>query len=132
MLDNSIEKLSDYQLIERESSATDLTIIGLPDHRYEQMETILDQANKLLPQMGSTLLINASKQFDEFDLELEESVTTFEKDEKVAKITIPQFLFPIITEEVHRLDHEAQQTVQQLFDKTFLPHLLESNDWISP
>jgi len=130
VVNNSIEKLSVYQLIERESSETDLTIIGLPNRRYENMELFMEEINKLLPLMGSTLLINASNQFEEYDLELTEPITTVEKEEKIDLATIPQYLFPLLTEEINRLDADAQTLVHKFFEKTFLPHLLESNDWI--
>ena len=130
VVNNSVEKLSAYKLIERESSETDLTIVGLPNRRYENMNLFMEEINKLLPLMGSTLLINASRQFEEYDLELSEQITTIAKDEKIELITLPQYIFPILTEETTRLDTEADKFVRKFFDKTFLPHLLESNDWI--
>ncbi len=130
VVNNSIEKLSPYQLIERESADVDLAIVGLPNRGYEQMGPFVDEINKLLPRLGSTLLINASNQFEEYDLELNDRSTEIIKDERIELEPFPQFLFPIITEEISRLDAEMSELVNKFFDKTFLPHLLESNDWI--
>lgn len=130
VVNNSVEKLSSYQLIGRESSETDLTIVGLPNRRYENMELFMKEINKLLPLMGSTLLINASNRFEEYDLELSEQTIAVVKDEKIDLVPLPQFLFPILTEETSRLDIESDKFVRNFFDKTFLPHILESNDWI--
>ena len=94
------------------------------------MELFMEEINKLLPLIGSTLLINSSSQFEEYDLELTEQITAIAKEEKVELVTIPQFVFPILTEEVNRLDADANKLVNKFFEKTFLPHLLESNDWI--
>ena len=43
----------------------------------------MEEINKLLPLLGSTLLVNACNQFEEYDLELNEQATTSVKDEKV-------------------------------------------------
>jgi len=130
VINNSIEKLSSYQLIERESAESDLTILGLPNRRYEKIDLFMEEINKLLPTLGSSLLINASDQFEEFDLDLDEKITTVEKTEKVELRSIPQFMYPIVTEEINRLDNETTKLVDTFFEKTFLPSFLESNDWI--
>jgi amino acid transporter len=130
VVNNSIDKLSTYQLIARESSESDLTIVGLPNHRYEAIEGFLEEINKLLPAVGSTLLINASDQFEEYDLDLDEKVSVIKKDEKVELLPIPQFVYPIVSEEINRLNNDTTELVNKFFDKTLLPHFLESNDWI--
>ncbi len=130
VVNNSIDKLSTFQLIQRESSETDLTIIGLPNRRYENVDNFIEEINKLFPIIGSSLIINASNQFEEYDLELTESTTAVEKEEKIELVTIPQYVFPILTEEINRLDNIANEMIHRFFEKTFLPHLLETNDWI--
>jgi amino acid transporter len=130
VVNNSIDKLSSYQLIERESADSDLTIVGLPNRRYENISSFMEETNKLLPLMGSTLLINASDQFEEYDLELDEKISNVEKDEQIVLASIPQFMYPIVTEEINRLDNNTSSLVHKFFEKTFLPHFLESNDWI--
>lgn len=130
VIDNSVENLTTYQLIQKESSEADLAIVGLPNRRYENMELFTDEINKLLPLMGSTLLINASNQFEVYDLELSEKITTVAENEKIDLVPLPQYLFPILTEETIRLDAEIENFVNQFFKKTYLPHILESNDWI--
>lgn len=130
LVDNSIEKLSTYELIKRESSETDLTIVGLPNRRYENMDIFMDEANKLLPLLGSTLLINASNLFEEYDLELNEKTTALAKEEKIDLVQMPQFLLPMLTEEINRVDTDMHSLANKFFDRTFLPHFLESNDWI--
>ncbi len=130
LVDNSIEKISTYKLIERESSETDLTIVGLPNRRYENMDLFMDEMNKLFPLLGSTLLINASNLFEEYDLELNEKTTALAKEEKIELVQIPQFIFPLLTEEINRIDTDMHAFADKFFDRTFLPHFLESNDWI--
>ena len=130
VIDNSVENLSAYQLIEKESSEADLAIVGLPNRRYENIELFTEEINKLLPLMGSTLLINASSQFEIYDLELSEKTTAVAEEAKVDLVPMPQYIFPILTEETARLDRQADDLVNQYFKKTYLPHILESNDWI--
>ncbi|MCG8309524.1 MAG: amino acid permease [Cytophagales bacterium] len=130
VVNNSVEKLSSFELIGRDSSDADLCIVGLPNRKYENMDSFMVEINKLLPLMGSTLLINASSQFEEYDLELSEKIAAVVKDEKIDLIPLPQFIFPLLTEEASRLDAEADKLVRKFYEKTFLPHFLESNDWI--
>ena len=130
VVNNSVEKLSSYELIARESAETDMTIAGLPNKRYENMDSFMKEINKLVPLIGSTLLINASSQFEEYDLQLGEKTSSITEEKKVNLIPLPQFLFPLLTEETSRLDVESSKLVHTFFDKTFLPHFLESNDWI--
>ena len=129
VVNNSIDKLSNYQLIQRESSDADLTIVGLPNRHYENMNYFMEEINKLLPSMGSTLLINASDQFEAYDLELDEKISVIKKDVNVELLQIPQFVYPIVTEEINRLDKDTTELVNTFFDKTLLPHFLESIDW---
>jgi amino acid transporter len=129
VVNNSIDKLSNYQLIQRESSDADLTIVGLPNRHYENMNYFMEEINKLLPSMGSTLLINASDQFEAYDLELDEKISVIKKDANVELLPIPQFIYPIVTEEINRLDKDTTELVNIFFDKTLLPHFLESVDW---
>jgi amino acid transporter len=130
VVDNSIDQLSSYQLIERESSESDLTIVGLPSRRYENMKGFMEEIKKLLPIMGSTLLINASSQFKEYDLALEEKLPDVTEEDSVELATIPQFMYPVVTEEMHRLDNDTSALALKFFEKALLPHFLESMDWI--
>ncbi|NJN27322.1 MAG: amino acid permease [Cyclobacteriaceae bacterium] len=130
VVNNALEKLSTYQLIERESADTDLTIVGLPDRRYEQIGDFMVEINKLLPLLGSTLLINASGQFEEYDLELNEKISTTVRSREVVRTPIPQFIFPMLTEEIYRLDKEMDEMVHAFFEKALLPHIIESGDWL--
>lgn len=130
LVNNSMDKLSVFELIGRESSGTDLTIIGLPNKHYENLDDFMDELNKLLPNMGSTLLINASDQFEVYDLELEEKVSTQKKDQKIELLPVPQFIYPVITEEIQRIDQNMSELVNKFFEKTLLQHFLEANDWM--
>lgn len=130
VVDNSIDKLSNYQLILRESFDADLAIIGLPNRHYENINYFLEEISELLPSMGSTLLINASDQFEAYDLGLDEKISVIKKDAKVELVAIPQFVYPIVSEEINRLDKDTTELATKFFDKTLLPHFLEAIDWI--
>ncbi len=130
LVNNSIDKLPIFELIGRESSTADLTIIGLPNQRYENMDAFVNEVNKLLPSLGSTLLINASDQFDVFDLELEDRKSVIKKDEKHDLVPIPQFMYPVIAEEINRIDQDTTEVVNKFFEKTMLQHFLDATEWI--
>lgn len=130
VINNAVEKLSPVQLIERESSNADLVIVGMPNQRYENMKDFMIEINNLLPLLGSSLLINASDQFEAYDLELSEETTAVTAEEQVSMPVIPQFMFPKITEEINRADRKMNELGSNFYDKTFLPHFLESNDWV--
>ncbi|MEQ8425786.1 MAG: amino acid permease, partial [Cyclobacteriaceae bacterium] len=53
------------QVIATESAKTDLTIVGIPDNNYDDLDSTYDFVTVLSQQLGTCLFINASRDFEE-------------------------------------------------------------------
>ncbi len=69
IINNAIEETPFYDLIAKESSTTDLTIIGIPNYKIEKQAEFVLKTNQLFETIGSTLLVKASDNFNILDLD---------------------------------------------------------------
>ena len=70
IINNAVEQKMFYFIIEEESKATDLTIVGIPDYNIEKQAEFVLKTNNLFESIGSTLLVKAAHNFNELDLDL--------------------------------------------------------------
>ncbi|WP_178988528.1 amino acid permease [Winogradskyella schleiferi] len=70
IINNAVEQKTFYKIIEEESQATNLTIIGIPDYNIEKQAEFVLKTNHLFESIGSTLLVKAAHNFNELDLDL--------------------------------------------------------------
>ncbi len=69
IINNAVKEIPFYDLIEKESSKTDLTVIGIPNYKIEKQTEFLLKTNQLFETIGSTLLVKASTNFNVLDLD---------------------------------------------------------------
>jgi len=74
IINNAVEQKTFYNIIEEESKATDLTIVGIPDYNIEKQAEFVLKTNHLFKSIGSTLLVKAAHNFNELDLSLQDKV----------------------------------------------------------
>ena len=70
IINNAVEQIPFYNIIEQYSAATDLTIVGIPNFRIEKQAEFVLKTNNLFDVIGSTLLVKAANNFNELDLDL--------------------------------------------------------------
>ncbi|WCO03144.1 amino acid permease [Psychroserpens ponticola] len=70
IINNAVEQKTFYTIIEEESIATNLTIVGIPDFNPEKQAEFVLKTNSLFESIGSTLLVKAAQNFNELDLDL--------------------------------------------------------------
>lgn len=70
IINNAVEQKMFYTIIEEESKATDLTIVGIPDYEIKKQAEFVLKTNNLFESIGSTLLVKAAHNFNELDLDL--------------------------------------------------------------
>ncbi len=70
IINNAVEQKPFYNIIEEESKATNLTIVGIPDYNIEKQAEFVLKTNNLFESIGSTLLVRAANNFNELDLDL--------------------------------------------------------------
>ena len=71
IINNAVEQIPFYELISEYSKATDLTLLGIPNFDIEKQAKFVIKTNQLFESIGSTLMVKASKNFNEINLNLE-------------------------------------------------------------
>ena len=69
IINNAVEQMAFYDIIEEESSSTDLTLVGIPNFRIEKQAEFVLKTNHLFESIGSTLLVKAANNFNVLDLD---------------------------------------------------------------
>ena len=69
IIDNVVEQIPFYDLIETNSKHTDLTIIGIPNYKIEKQAEYVLKTSELFETIGSALMVKAANNFNELDLD---------------------------------------------------------------
>ena len=69
IINNAVEQKAFYDIIEQESSSTDLTLVGIPNFQIEKQAEFVLKTNHLFATIGSTLLVKAANNFNVLDLD---------------------------------------------------------------
>ncbi|MBU1168521.1 MAG: hypothetical protein KKD44_03055 [Proteobacteria bacterium] len=64
VINNAAEQRPFEDIISVESAASDLTILGLPDMLHQNASAAVENTNRILSRLGTTLLVQASSFFD--------------------------------------------------------------------
>jgi len=70
IINNAVEQEPFYDLIALHSLETDLTILGIPDYNIQKQALYVIKTNQLFETIGSALLVKASKNFNEIELDI--------------------------------------------------------------
>lgn len=70
IINNAVEQIPFYDIIEQQSGSTDLTLVGIPNYKIEKQAEFVLKTNQLFETIGSTLLVKAANNFNELDLDL--------------------------------------------------------------
>lgn len=69
IIDNAVRQIAFYDLIEKYSATTDLTLVGIPNYKIEQQAEFIVKTNHLFETIGSTLLVKAANNFNVLELD---------------------------------------------------------------
>jgi amino acid transporter len=111
IINNSVEKLSIFELMKHYSQYADLVFLGVPD-RIDDVETYVSKTNNLLDNIGTTLMVRASSQFSEISLGFKPTVQ--EKVNEVKLLKLKKMSLPF--------DDKLNRQIQSLEE-----HLFKSN-----
>uniref|UniRef100_UPI00404A79D8 hypothetical protein n=1 Tax=Fulvivirga sp. TaxID=1931237 RepID=UPI00404A79D8 len=122
VLNNGISKEPESVIIARESKNTDLTILGIPNQKFRDMNAHYEQINNMLELCGSSLVINASDTFEDHSvLQVVENVGA---DVKESHIVIPDISltdFPEVNTDIEKIDTHGQLIINVLSKKLLQP-----------
>ncbi len=71
IINNAVEQKGFYEIIEKESGSTDLTLVGIPNYKIGKQAEFILKTNHLFEIIGSTLLVKAADNFNELHLGLD-------------------------------------------------------------
>ncbi len=71
IINNAVEQIPFYELISEHSKTSDLTLLGIPNFDIKKQAKFVIKTNQLFESIGSTLMVKASKNFNEINLNLE-------------------------------------------------------------
>jgi amino acid transporter len=103
IINNQIEKRPVNELIEVESSNSDLVFIGIPLIREGEEQTYVKQVNKLCQNLGTAILVKASSYFTDFEIGHRKGMIKHDKSEYSdddielvisRKIKVPDIQYP--------------------------------------
>ncbi|HNS17891.1 MAG TPA: hypothetical protein PKH94_01985 [Bacteroidales bacterium] len=124
IIDNSADGLPAKDVICRESGASDLTLIGLPDLEYQNIDRVFDNVLTLSQHLGTFLLVNSSSHFESFDLGMEPQPDAGRtilppQDPDLPAVEAPPY--PVVQEDIAKMDIHGRQMHALFFEKTFIP-----------
>ncbi|MEN8139136.1 MAG: amino acid permease [Bacteroidota bacterium] len=110
IINNGVEQKSFYEIIELQSVNSDLIILGIPNIKIEKQAVFVQNTNKLFKTIGSTLLVKASKNFNELQLD-------FTEEKVILSKTISE-LKPLSTSKVEVFNDLVREFDNKLFETT--------------
>lgn len=121
VIDNSIDAYPWEDIVKKESSETDLTMIGLPSAIHDHTEDLFDNVDLLKLGLGSVLLIKASPQFEGNNLILEPVYKPLHGHE-ISIAELPPLVmtkYPAINDAITKIDLNGQKDIEALYARTF-------------
>ncbi|WP_020530625.1 amino acid permease [Flexithrix dorotheae] len=131
IINNAVDKLPKPEIILNESGNTDLTVIGIQDKHYQKINETIAEINHLINHLGTTLILHASSSFEEYSLGFEKESNLLNLADSFGQeiLVLPelqQSKYPVINNEVKKIDTNGQKVLELLFQKTFVPYFQEN------
>lgn len=127
IINNSVDGLSKREIILQESAGVDLTFIGLQDDQFHDLEKTYNEVKHLVKGLGTFFLVNSSSNFESFDIELKAKPSDGNLN-SVRKFELPELKpskYPVITEDIQKIDNKGQLTLSQFIEKSISPVFAE-------
>ncbi|TRX60540.1 amino acid permease [Fulvivirga sp. M361] len=127
LVNNEIDPLTDKEIITEESKDTDLVIMGLPEENYHLLDKHFDQITHINDSIGSTLVINASSDFESYEVITQAKGKTLSAlEEEQASLELPLLApsrYEEIATDIVKIDTNGQKAIELFYRKTFRPFI---------
>jgi amino acid transporter len=133
IINNQIEKRPVTELIQIESSNSDIVFLGVPDIREGEEQHYVDQVNRLCTNVGTVVLVKASSYFKNLEIGRDKEVYRLEKtglsDDDLElvvsrRIRIPEITYPQdITAAAHL--RSLFNAVKEMNEAAFADHIFD-------
>ena len=118
IINNGVEQKSFYEIIELQSSSIDLILLGIPNIEIEEQAQYVLNTDHLFESVGTTLLVKASKNFNEIDLAFSNSDD--QKEAQVQKVDeLHDGAYSGVNLHVKAYNEHLEKTVDALSQNTF-------------
>ena len=120
IIDNHVAKQSRGLLIAAESARADLTIIGIPESSYEDLDTTYSFACSICERLNVVLFINASSIFEEHNIISQHTATaeTLHNNKWVLP-DLPHSSYAEIDDDIQKIDERGQVLMEAMHRRIF-------------
>lgn len=121
VINNEIDEKETQEIIQAESVETDLVILGIPDKRLKQLDTYFEELNGVVESIGTSLIINASTDFEDHEVIEPKKPAKQQEDLLTASLTLDEmeaFTYPELTNTLRLVDTNGQKVVDLFYFKT--------------
>ncbi len=118
IINNGVEQKSFYEIIELQSAKTDLILLGIPNFSAEKQAAYILNTDNLFETVGSTLLVKASNNFNQLDLDFSNELIAKAK-QSVAISPLEKTEIDEINEAIQEWDTHLSETSKILSDPSF-------------
>ncbi len=129
IINQDTERESAEDIITRESSATDLVIMGITEDHFKKLETYYANINSFLEKLGTTIMISASRDFEDISIWWDtRKKTSAEEDSEAAVLQLPDLQlsrYRTIALDIERIDRNYSKVMELLHAKVLAPSLVQ-------
>jgi len=120
VIDNHVAKLPREEIIASESIQADLTIVGIPDNSYEDLDTTYEFACGICERLNAVLFINASSIFEEHNVISQQATIgdTILRNEWVLP-ELPPSRYTEINDDILKIDERGLELTDAMHKRIF-------------
>ena len=124
IINNQLDLIPEKQIISNESNNADLILLSIPDGEYHDLAALYDDYNEILNDIGSTILLHASRDFEDLSVmgiqEAKPAGKGIEYLEEEIRIDLVQpSNFPEITSDIELIRINSEKVLNILWNKVF-------------
>ena len=119
IIDNHLTLQSGQEIIGRESTGTDLTIIGMQDSGKGSLENTFRNVEEMSKLLGTALFINASDAFEEYNIIASTTPVTTLKNTEWVLPDLEKSKYPEINMDIEKIDDHGKELILALYNKVF-------------
>ncbi|MGB3464207.1 MAG: hypothetical protein WBA74_03020 [Cyclobacteriaceae bacterium] len=123
IINNEIDTRTRKDIIHEESRDTDLVIVGISDNEYKNLGEHYDEISDILDGVGSSLVINASRVFEEFEVISTSSPKGSDAIINAVEMELPEIKlseYPEIVTDILKIEKNGLKVLELFYRKTFV------------
>lgn len=122
VINNEIDPLTRKEIIHEESANADLVVVGISDNEYKHLGDHYDEISEILDGVGSALVINASKVFEEFEVISLTPAKSLDSEGSVSSLRLPEIQlseYDEVATDIVKLEQNGLKVLELFYRKAF-------------